>query len=160
MEQFPNISTAEAMLPVGDPPDDTVSSVIVISPSTFPNIDRDNEDAAVIAIPIDPGVSSKDVKIMRANAISNWEFVALDTRVEDDMAYADTRSGGVFVASSEVNTALIAGLAITALLLLVIGISVGGLVIYFLVRREKWQKTKDNARKFKHKVTRSFAKQV
>ena len=32
--------------------------------------------------------------------------------------------------------------------------------VYFVVRPEKWKKTKDNVRKTKTKVSRSFAKQV
>ena len=32
--------------------------------------------------------------------------------------------------------------------------------VYFVVRLEKWKKTKDNVRKTKTKVSRSFAKQV
>lgn len=160
MEQFPNVSSAEGMLGITEPTGETVSSFVLVSPMTrFPNT-GDDQQAAVISIPIDAGVSSNNIKIMRANAASNWEFIELDTEVEDDMASADTSQGGVFVASGELNTGLIAGIAVAAVFLVVLGIVVGGLVIYFLVRREKWQKTKDNARKLKYKVTRSFAKQV
>ena len=97
---------------------------------------------------------------MRANAATNWQFVALDTRVEDDMAYADTSTGGVFVVNGEVNAGLVAGIVVAVLIVLVIGLAAGAVVIFFLVRRDKWQKTKDNMRKAKTKVTRSFAKQV
>lgn len=161
IDQFANASLAEDMLDIDDPSGDSVSDFILITPTTrFPNSNLEDGEPAVVTIPIDTSVSSDNVKIMRANDASNWEFVELDTRVEDDMAMADTRQGGVFVAKSDVNVGLIAGLVVTAFVLLVIGIAVGGLVIYFLVRRDKWEKTKENARKMKFKVTRSFAKKV
>lgn len=161
MDQFANVSLAEDMLGIEDPRGESVSDVILITPTTlFPNSNLEDGEPAVIAIPIDTSVSSDDIKIMRANDASNWEFIELETRVEDDMAYADTRQGGAFVAKSSVNVGLIAGIAVTFFILLVVGIAVGGLVIYFLVRRDKWEKTKENARKMKFKVTRSFAKQV
>ena len=160
MEQFPNASLAEAMLGISEPDGETVSDFIFITPhSEFPDIDTGNAETATVAMPIDTSVET-DIKIMRANAASNWEFVELDTRVEDDMAYADTTAGGVFVANAEINAGLIAGVVVAAFVLLVIAIAIGGLVIYFLVRRDKWQKTKDNVRKIRYKVTRSFAKQV
>lgn len=161
MDQFANVSLAEDMLGIEDPRGDSVSDFILVTPTgLFPNSNLKDGEPAVIAIPIDTSVSSDDIKIMRANDASNWEFVELETRVEDDMAYADTRQGGVFVAKSGVNVGLIAGIVVTFFILLVVGIAVGGLVIYFLVRRDKWEKTKENARKMKFKVTRSFAKQV
>lgn len=161
MDQFPNASVAEDMLGVKDPVGDSLSDFVLVSPTTqFPNSNLEDGDPATIAIPIDTDVSSEDITIMRANDASNWEFVELNTRVEDGMAYADTRQGGLFVAKSDVNVGLIAGVVVAAFVLLVVGIAVGGLVIYFLVRREKWQKTKENARKMKIKMTRSFAKQV
>ena len=162
MEQFPNISAAEEMLDISEPNRETVSEVVFVAPvGRFPNIDMANDETATIAMPFDASsVSSENIRIRRANAASNWEFVELDTRVEDDMARAETSSGGVFLVSSELNAGLIAGVVVAAFILLVIGIAIGGLVIYFVVRREKWRKAKQNVHKLKTKVTRSFAKQV
>ena len=161
MDEYSDADTAEEMTGVKEPSGETVSSFILVTPSgQFPGIDTENGQPATIAIPVDTSISSDNIRIMRANAASNWDFVHLDTRVEDDMAYADTSSGGVFVANAELNAGLIAGIVIAAFVLLVVGIAVGGVVIYFLVRRDKWQKTKENVRKMKQKVTRSFAKQV
>lgn len=160
MEQFANTSFAEDMLDISEPSGETVSDFVLVTPHTeFPDLDTSEGKTATIAIPIDTSVET-DIRIMRANAASNWEFVELDTRVEDDMAYADTSAGGVFVANAEINAGLIAGVVIAAFVILVIAFALGGVVIYFLVRRDKWQKTKENVRKMKYKVTRSFAKQV
>ena len=160
MEQISDAASAEEMLGISEPSGETVSSYVFVHPPTrFPNANQ-NGGAATISIPIDTSVSSDNIRIYRANVASDWEFVELDTRVEDDMAYADTSQGGIFVANAELNAGLVAGVVVAAFVLLVIGLAVGGLVIYFLVRRDKWQKTKQNAYKIKMKVTRSFAKQV
>jgi hypothetical protein len=160
IEEFTDKDQLEAMTDVRAVSDagETVSSYILVSPPT--QFDSQNGGMATIAIPIDTNVASGDVTIVRANAASRWEYVELDTRVEDDMATADTSSGGVFVVNSQINSGLIAGVVVAAFVLLVIGIAFGGLVVYFVVRRDKWQKAKDNTRKFKQKVTRSFARQV
>ena len=161
MDQFDDSGTVEEMVGVGSPSGgQTISSFVYVTPDTqFPDLDTGNGGTATIAMPIEPGATS-GITIMRANAASRWEYVELDTRVENDMAYADTTSGGVFVANGKLNSGLIAGVVVAAFVLLVIGIAVGGLVIYFLIRRDKWQKAKQNTQKFKQKVTRSFAKQV
>ena len=161
MDQFDDSDSLEEMTDARGPSGgQTVSSFIYVSPDTqFQDLDTSNGETATIAMPFDSSISS-DITIMRANAGSRWQYVELDTRVEDDTAYAETSSGGVFVANGQINSGLIAGIVVAAFVLLVIGIAVGGVVIYFLVRRDKWQKTKENARKFKQKVTRSFAKQV
>ena len=160
IEEFPDENQLETMTTISATSDgsQTVSSYILVNPTT--QFDSTNGGLATISIPIDPSLASGDVRIMRANAASRWDYVQLDTRVEDDMAYADTSSGGVFVANSELNSGLIAGVVVAAFVLLVVGIAFGGLVVYFVVRRDKWQKTKENTRKLKQKVTRSFAKQV
>lgn len=159
MDQFESEDELESMTDArGSSDGERVSSYILVSPPT--QFDSKNGGRATVAIPIDTNVASDNVRIMRANAASRWEYVELDTRVEDDTAYTDTTSGGVFVANSSVNSGLIAGVVVAAFVLLVIGIAVGGLVVYFIVRRDKWQKAKENTKKFKQKVTRSFAKQV
>ena len=157
IEEFTDKDQLEAMTGVRAVSNggETVSSYILVSPAT--QFDSQNGGMAKIAIPVDTNV---DVTIMRANAASRWEYVDLDTRVEENMAEADTSSGGVFVVNSQINSGLIAGVVVAAFVLLVIGIAFGGLVVYFVVRRDKWQKAKDNTRKFKQKVTRSFARQV
>ena len=160
MDEFTNTSSAEDMLGVSAPPGQQVSSFVLISPPTsFPN-SGENAGMGMVALPVDTDISSDNIRILRANANSNWEFVELDTRVENNMAYADTSQGGVFVANAGLNTGLVAGIVVAVFILIVATLAIGGVVIYFLVRREKWQKTKDNIQKYKTKVTRSFAKQV
>lgn len=156
MEEFENTDMTEAdEINTGQ----KLSSYINVNPTRFPGLDTANGQRASISMKFDSSISS-GVKIMRANAESRWEYVELDTTVEDDTATAETSSGGVFVVTGAVATGLIAGVVIAAFVLLMVGIAIGGLVVYFIVRRDKWQKTKDNTRKMKQKITRSFAKQV
>ena len=93
-------------------------------------------------------------------------------------AYAQTNQGGVFVAAfatvpslatsastpslatsghSTLGVALGVSFGVTILFVVTCGVAVA---VYFVVRSEKWKKTKDNVRKTKTKVSRSFAKQV
>ena len=93
-------------------------------------------------------------------------------------AYAQTNQGGVFVAAfatvpslatsastpslatsghSTLGVALGVSFGVTILFVVTCGVAVA---VYFVVRLEKWKKTKDNICKTKTKVSRSFAKQV
>ena len=160
MDQFPNASSVEETLDISTPSGGRVSSFVLVTPTTR-FTDSSDGGMGMIAMPIDPSIASSDnIQVLRANAATDWNFVALDTRVEDDMAYADTSSGGIFVVNGEVNAGLVAGIVVAVLIVLVIGLTAGAVVLYFVIRRDKWQKTKDNVRKAKTKVTRSFAKQV
>ena len=161
MDQFDDSGSLRDMVDAQPPSDgEEVSSFVFITPDAqFPDLNTENAETATIVIPVEPGANS-DITILRANSASRWEYVELDTRVENDMAQAETSSGGVFYARGRLNSGLIAGVVVAAFIVLVIAIAISGVVIYFLIRRDKWQKAKLNTQKFKQKVTRSFAKQV
>ena len=139
-----------------DPPSEIHSSFLLLDP--FNQFTAEGEEAEVsIALSGDPPSGSR---IYRASPQSDFSFVGLDTEVVDGRAIASTNQGGIFVVASQPNVALIAGLSVFGAVMFLILLSVGGLIVYFVIRRDKWQKTKQNVYKAKMKVTRSFAKQV
>lgn len=139
-----------------DPPPEIHSSFVLLDP--FVQFTAENEEAEiVIDLPGDPPSGSR---IYRASPQSDWSFVGLETEVVDGRALASTNQGGIFVVASQPNVALIAGLSVFGFVMFLILLSIAGLVVYFILRRDKWQKTKQNVYKAKMKVTRSFAKQV
>ena len=123
---------------------------------------------ATIVIDINDTAPSS-TRTYRANPGSNWNFVNLTTEVRNGNAYAQTNQGGVFVAAfatvpslatsghSTLGVALGVSFGVTILFVVTCGVAVA---VYFVVRPEKWKKTKDNICKTKTKVSRSFAKQV
>ena len=131
---------------------------------------------ATIVIDID-NTAPNSTRIYRANPGSNWNFVSLTTEVRDGNAYAQTDQGGAFVAAfvtaptvatapthatpvSSRNTLGIAlGVSFGVIILIVVGCGVA-VGVYFVVRPEKWRKTKDNVYKTKTKFSRNFAKQI
>ena len=121
---------------------------------------------ATIVIDID-NTAPNSTRIYRANPGSNWNFVSLTTEVRDGNAYAQTDQGGAFVAafvtappvSSRSTLGIALGVSFGVIILIVVacGVAVG---VYFVVRPEKWRKTKDTICKTKTKFSRSFAKQI
>ena len=163
-EEYADSDTAiQAVRNVSNPPDgnfrvppNAVSSYVLVTPiETFTAAGQ----MATIVIDIDD-VAPSSTRIYRANPGSDWNFVSLTTEMRDGNAYAQTDQGGVFVAASGLNTLGVAvGVSVSAVVLIVVACAVA-IGVYFAVRPEKWRKTKDNVRKTKTKVSRSFAKQV
>ena len=163
-EEYADSDTAiQAVEDLANPPDgnfavppNAVSSYVLLTP--IENFAAAGQMATIV-IDIDDTAPSS-TRIYRANPGSDWNFVSLTTEMRDGNAYAQTDQGGVFVAASGLNTLGIAiGVSVGAVVLIVVacGAAIG---VYFAVRPEKWRKTKDNVRKTKTKVSRSFAKQV
>ena len=163
-EEYADSDTAiQAVEDLANPPDgnfavppNAVSSYVLLTP--IENFAAAGQTATIV-IDIDDTAPSS-TRIYRANPRSDWNFVSLTTEMRDGNAYAQTDQGGVFVAASGLNTLGIAiGVSVGAVVLIVVacGAAIG---VYFAVRPEKWRKTKDNVRKTKTKVSRSFAKQV
>ena len=138
-------------------PSNVLSSYIGIFP---PRIFDGSQSPAEVAIELDGSIGSTGVSIYRANMENVWIFTELDSRVENGRVMASTNQGGVFVAGSPVDYGLVIGLVIAALVLLVLAMLTVGVVIYFVVHRDKWDSTKKSISKAKMNLKRSFAKQV
>lgn len=135
---------------------DTRSSFLLLQPQGM--FTADNQEIAVeIALESESG---RAIHVYRANEMSRWSFQRLDTEVRDGRAVARTDQGGIFVAASPLDTALIAGLVVMGVVLIILLLIIAAVVIFFCVRRDKWRSLKENTRKAKVKFTRSFAKQV
>ena len=137
-------------------PANTASAFTLLEPL---EVFEGSEGMATVSFPIDPAVGGSP-RVFRANPASAWNYEPLDTEIIDGRAVAQTDQGGVFVAASGQNLGAYVGIAIAILVVLLVAVAVVGVIVYFAVRPEKWQKTKDNVHKAKTKVTRSFAKQV
>ena len=161
IEEYSNeddaLAAAEAQGGGGDKPSgDEDSPYVLIHP--VGKFSASGQEA-VIAIDLDSGASSS-ATVYRANPSSDWEFVSMDTEVRDGKAMTTSDEGGIYVASSEPNLLWIVGVVVAVVFIMIVVLIIGGMLIYFRVRPEKWEKTKDNMRKAKIRVSRSFAKQV
>lgn len=129
-------------------------------PATFPG----TLNPATIEINLDSTVSpetASGISIYRASQESDWIFVELETEaMSAGRVAASTSQGGVFVAGSGVDYGLVTGLVITGVVLLVIAVLMAGLIIYFVVRPEKWASAKSGLSKTKMNLKRSFANQI
>ena len=160
METYPDAESALAAIEASsdfdaNAPGNEVSDYVLVDP--MGEFERGESTSATIRLNIDSGSSS--VKIYRANARSSWTFEELDTRVSDDVAEADTNQGGVFVASSPIVTLYVIIFTILAVVIIVTLVVVG-VVVYFVVRRDKWNKTKGKVSGGVKNLSRSFAKKV
>ena len=163
IEEYSNSSTAleqartRTTIEQFSPPPEERSSYLLVDP-----LDQFTTPGQMVEVNIalnddnPPG----NTNIYRANPGSRWTFQRLTTKINGDRAIASTDQGGIFVAASPQDTALIAGLTVMGVFLLFIIILPLSVVIFFLIRRDKWQSLKESTRKTKVKVTRSFAKQV
>lgn len=113
---------------------------------------------ATISIKLNSGSSGATIR--RANPNSAWVFVPLDTQIVDGQAMAQTNQGGIFVAGSGFNYGLVVGASVAGVVVLLVILIVVATVVYFVVKPEKWRKTKENVAKTQMKMKRSFAKQV
>jgi len=99
-----------------------------------------------------------EVRILRYSASNGWNARELDTEVSNGMATARTDQGGVFVASGSSPNYVLIGALVGSLLVVIL--IIGAVIIFFIVRRDKWQKVKSTVKNTKTNVTRSFASKV
>lgn len=134
-----------------------ISPYVSVEPLTqFAGVDG----MATIRIAFDSQLVESGISLYRANLNSAFVFREMDTRVENGQAVAETNQGGIFVVGSGLNYDLVVGLSVAGVVLLIIILLVVGVVIYFVVRPDKWKSTKSGVKKTQMKVKRSFAKQV
>ncbi len=141
---------------IDKPSGDRYSPYVSLQPyTTFAEAGQE----VTIAIDLHSGAPS-DVKLYVANPRTNWNFVEMRTSTDDGRAMASTSEGGVFVATAEQDLTWIAGVVVAFVVIVVIVLVVVAVIVYFKLRPEKWAKTKDNVKKAKIRVTRSFATKV
>ena len=143
---------------LNSPPNLNSPFISILPHTRFSNIEQGS--SATVTIMLDPNLVNSAARVYRANRNSNYAFVELDTQVVDGRALAQTSEGGIFVAGTGVNYSLVVGVVVAAVVLVLVVTVVVGTVIYFVVRPEKWQSTKNNLKKTQMKVKRSFARQV
>ena len=99
-----------------------------------------------------------DVHIIRYSGANGWNARELDTEVSNGMATAQTDEDGVFVASGSPTNYVLIGALVGSLV--VVALIIGAVIIFFVIRRDKWQKVKATFKNTKTNVTRSFASKV
>lgn len=99
-----------------------------------------------------------DVKIVRYSAANGWNGQELDTQVSGDQASAQSDQDGVFVATSSPNQYVLIGALVGSLV--VVLLIIGAIIIFFVIRRDKWRKVKSSFKNAKTGITRSFASKV
>lgn len=136
-------------------PGSSVSNFYLLDPT-----DQFHTDSGMAEIQIElQDSTATNYKVYRANEASGWQYEELETEEVDGLATASTSTGGVFVVASPIVTAWIVVSVVLVILFLVLFV-VGGVVIYFIVRREKWHSTKDKVSSGMKNISRSFAKKV
>ena len=163
MMEFENADEARDMIEAtagGTPrnePSNKVSSSLTVQPYTrFTGA----QNEAQISIDLDPTADRDGTVIYRASAMNGWSYVALDTQIVEGRAVARTDQGGIFVAAAEVSTGTIVGVVVSAFILILVGVLIVGMFIYFKTQPEKWRSAKDKMLQSQNKLKRSFAKQV
>ena len=99
-----------------------------------------------------------DAKIVRYNSENGWNGQELDTQVSGDMASAQSDQDGVFVATSSPNQYILIGALVGSLV--VVLLIIGAIILFFVIRRDKWEKVKSSLKNTKTGITRSFASKV
>jgi len=99
-----------------------------------------------------------DVHIVRYSASNGWNPQELDTEVSNGMATAQTDQDGVYVASGSPTNYVLIGALVGSLI--VVALIIGAVIIFFVIRRDKWHKVKATLKNTKTNVTRSFASKV
>ena len=99
-----------------------------------------------------------DVKIVRYSAANGWNGQELDTEVSGNTASAQSDQDGVFVATSSPNYYVLIGALVGSLLVVVL--IIGAVILFFVIRRDKWAKVKSSLKNAKTGVQRSFASKV
>ena len=155
VEVFQNASGAQAITNSPNTPDYTVSAFTWVGPQQFPDV----QGSATVQLALSG--TGPNVQVYRANEASGWVYQALDTAVANEMASAQTNSGGMFVAASS-KTAIISVATVlvvivvlatvvlatvvlatvvlaTVVLATVVTVS---LVVYFRVKKGAWQNFK------------------
>ena len=108
-----------------------------------------------VDIALDIGSASSSTKIYVSNVNTQGTFRELDTKIENGMAIASTNEEGVYVAASPAIAAYITVGTIVFVLLVVV-IAVICVIVYFRVRRDKWEKVTNSL----SGVSRSFQKKI
>ena len=137
-------------------PGQAISSVISVSPHGRFQAGTDGTGTISIAV---SDSSSPNARIYRASPSTGLTYRALDTRMVNGRAEADISEGGYFVVTTPIATAF-AVVAAVIVVLVIVSIAVIGVIVYFVVRRDKWNSAKDKMSTGVKSVTRSFAKKV
>jgi len=101
---------------------------------------------------------TSDTHIIRYSASNNWNGEELDTEVSGNTASAQSDQDGVFVASSSPNHYVLIGALVGSLV--VVLLIIGAVILFFVIRRDKWRKVKASFKNAKTSVTRSFASKI
>ena len=121
-------------------------------------ITTDTSQRVEINIELNDGLG-RSPTVYIANSRTQGTFKALDTKVENGVAKAYTDEGGVVVVSAEIVTQYVI-IATVSFLLIIFITAVVATVIYFRVRRDKWEKVKGKVSGGMNNIKRSFAKEV
>lgn len=137
-----------------DTPGTVRSSFILVASDSGDSLSPDTGMSVTLSLKLDSGAGSS-TKVYVSNENTQGTFRELDTRVENGMAIVSTDEEGVYVASSPAVAAYIT-VGTVLFVLIIVAIAVVGLVVYFRVRREKWERVKNSV----SGVSRSFQKKV
>ena len=137
-----------------DTPGNVQSSFILVQNEGSNMLTPETENEVTISLELD-GSASSNTKIYVSNQNTQGTFRELDTRVESGMAIASTNEDGVYVAASPAIAAYVI-VGTVLFVLIIIAIAVIGVIVYFRVRRDKWERVSKSL----SGVTRSFQKKI
>lgn len=156
MQQWPNSIADQAVRELAGrnvalPDDSRTSDVVTVSMEGGGS----ERKPFTITMTVD---DTSDTKIVRYSAANGWNGQELDTEVSGDTASAESDQDGVFVATSSPNQYVLIGALVGSLV--VVLLIIGGVVLFFVIRRDKWRKVKASFKNAKTGISRSFASKV
>ena len=155
MQQWPNtiadgVVNELAGRSVNLPDDSRVSDVVTVSMEGGRQV-----QPFTISMKVD---DTSDTRIVRYNALNGWNGQELESQVSGDMVSAQSDQDGVFVASSSPNQYVLIGAVVGSIV--VVLLIFGAIILFFVIRRDKWQQVKQSVKSTKTGITRSFASKV
>lgn len=131
-------------------PDNTVSDVVTVTMEG-----GKQEKPFTITMTVD---ETSDTTIVVYSAANGWNGQELDTETSGNTASAQSDQDGIYVATSSPNQYILIGALVGSLV--VVLLIIGAVILFFVIRRDKWRKVKSSLKNAKTGITRSFASKV
>ena len=151
---FTNESEAQAMTNNQKAPGKLVSNYVQIS-----GFNPTEGQTGTIRLNVSDGNIDSDTKIYFAKSSEGYTFRELDTKMENGQAVAQVDGDGV-AAATNAQVALFVTVGTAVFIVLILVIAIAGVAVFFRVRRDKWNKTKEKVSSGMTNIKRSFAKKV
>lgn len=113
------------------------SNFLIVNPHSLKTSNK-----FVIGMKVDSGVTSKIQFYRSSDALDLKTWFKVDSSMNDGLATLEVREGGVYVARTLPDSAIISGIVVTCIVIVIV---IGGTTFYFRRHPDKWQTVKRSA---------------